>query len=153
MKQVRESKSRFYKYIVDINNYEIIQKIGLGGFGSVYSAKNLKTNETTAAKVINLKEGDENSKIMINREIGIMARCKHPTIVKFKGFSLNDFHNEKNITIFMEYMAKGSLTSFLQKVKKSLLDEAYDNTNRQIILIGIARGMMYLHSTKSFIEI
>ncbi|KAK8883959.1 hypothetical protein M9Y10_043061 [Tritrichomonas musculus] len=145
MKQMRESKSKFHKFTVDIKDYKIIQRLGAGGFSSVYSVQNLKTGENMAAKVLNLNNNEEKCKQMINREIGIMIRCQHPTIVRFIGFSIKDFHNENNITILMEYAAKGSLSIFLQKVQNGLLDETYNNTNRQIILIGIARGMMYLH--------
>lgn len=45
----------------------------------------------------------------------------------------------------MEHASRGSLAEFLQKVKSGLLEVDYDNTKRQILLIGIARGMMYLH--------
>ncbi|KAK8890149.1 hypothetical protein M9Y10_034909 [Tritrichomonas musculus] len=145
MKQIRESKSRFCRYIVDIKDFKMIERIGGGGFGSVFLVQNLKTGENNAAKVINLNGSEEYYKRMINREIGIMIRCQHPTIIQFKGFSIKDFHDDKNVTIFMDHATKGSLASFLQKVKNGLLEEIYDNTNRQILLIGIARGMMYLH--------
>ena len=82
---------------------------------------------------------------MISREIEIMIRCQHPTIIKFKGFSIKDFLGEKNVTILMERANKGSLSEFLKKIRNNSLDCFYDNTNKQILLIGIARGMMYLH--------
>lgn len=85
---------------------------------------------------------------MFSREISIMIRCRHPTIIRFHGYSLKDFNNQSNVTIFMEYAAKGSLADFLQKIQKGLSDDLVNNTIRQIILVGIARGMMFLHQHK-----
>lgn len=82
---------------------------------------------------------------MINREIGIMTRMDHPTIIKFYGYSLKDFDGKDNVTLFMQLASKGSLADLLKKVQQGLADDNYDNTARQKILIGIARGMMYLH--------
>lgn len=61
---------------------------------------------------------------------------------------MHDFDSKKNVTIFMELAKNGSLSDFLQKVKNGLSDILYDNTRRQIILVGIARGMMYLHQNR-----
>lgn len=135
----------FRKYVVDPKNYKIIQKINSGGFGCVYEVQNINTGQKTAAKVINTIPNESQHKTMINREIGIMIRCKHPTIVKFVGYSFKDLFDQKNVTIFMEFAEKGTLADALEKVKKGLADDNYDNTTRQIILVGIARGMMYLH--------
>ena len=45
----------------------------------------------------------------------------------------------------MDYMKEGSLASLIEKELKSLCPSNYDNTKRQIILVGIARVMMLLH--------
>ena len=82
---------------------------------------------------------------MINREIGIMMRLQHPAIIQFQGYSLQDFEGQIRVTIIMNLMKKGSLSAVLENVQKGLSDSKYDNTTRQKILIGIARGMMYLH--------
>lgn len=48
----RNSGFIFKKYIVDIKDFKILQKIDSGGFGSVYSVQNIKTGNTLAAKVL-----------------------------------------------------------------------------------------------------
>ena len=71
---------------------------------------------------------------------------KHPTIIKFVGYSKKDFLNEKNITLIMDYAKNGSLCNVIKKIQENCkLNDLYTNTSRQIILIGIARGMKYLH--------
>ncbi|KAK8899325.1 hypothetical protein M9Y10_001639 [Tritrichomonas musculus] len=139
------SQSKYRKYIVDINDFKILNQIQSGGFGSVYSVYNVKTGDKLAAKIIRKNEDETKYKKMINREIGIMIRCQHPTIIKFMGYSFHDFEDQNNIVIFMELSKKGSLADFLEKIRKSLSDIFFDNTARQIILIGISYGMMYLH--------
>ena len=146
MDSTRFSKqSKFKKYMVDIKDYEIRSQIESGGFGCVYQVQNKTTGVFSAAKVINKHRDESQYKLMINREIGIMIRCQHPTIINFFGYSLKDFSDQNNVTIFMQLAEKGSLSDVLQKIQKGLLNDNYDNTTRQIILIGIARGMMYLH--------
>ncbi|KAK8839529.1 hypothetical protein M9Y10_031888 [Tritrichomonas musculus] len=140
-----KQNQRYRSFHVDINDYKINQQIQNGGFGIVYSVINKKTNKILAAKVLHTKLDENQYKKMINQEIGIMIRCKHPTIIKFYGFSSKDFVDQQNVTIFMEFAEKGSLADYLDKSRKGLSDVLFDNTVRQIILVGIARGMMHLH--------
>lgn len=82
---------------------------------------------------------------MIDREIGIMMYANHPTIIKFIGFSLQDFLEENNVTIIMELCKNGSLLDIFQNLDKNDGPKDYINTTRQILITGIARGMKYLH--------
>ena len=106
--------------------------------------KKKETKERYAAKVIftgNSKQARE----MVNREVQIMIRVTHPTLIRFRGFSMTDFTGNKNITLFMELIENGSLEEILKDVQRGLSDDKYDNTARQIILVGISYGMMILH--------
>ena len=83
---------------------------------------------------------------MINREVNIMMYTKHPTIIKFIGYSKIYFHDENNIAIIMELAKNGSLREVLRQIQQNDGPNNYTNTTRQIILVGIARGMKYLHN-------
>ncbi|KAK8888185.1 hypothetical protein M9Y10_039249 [Tritrichomonas musculus] len=131
-------------YMFDINDYKKISIIGKGSFGIIYLAQNKINGEEYAAKT-NLIQNESLSKLLISREIRIMSQFQHPTIIQFKGFSFLDFDGCQNITILMEYMKNGSLATLIDLETKSLCPSNYDNTKRQIILVGIARGMMLLH--------
>ena len=74
---------------MNINDYNIINQIESGVFGLVYCVQNKQTKEKYAAKVINTNNEELQSKKLINREIGIMIRCQHPTIIKFNGLLIN----------------------------------------------------------------
>ncbi|KAK8885160.1 hypothetical protein M9Y10_044289 [Tritrichomonas musculus] len=131
------------KFVIDPSNYRIIKKINSGGFGQVYTVQNTESKEVCAAKVVN--SSGSQSRTMINREIGVMMRMQHPTIIKFYGYSLIDFEGNENTVMFMQYAPNGTLADILNDVRQGLADHSYDNTIRQKILIGISRGMMYLH--------
>ena len=130
-------------FLIDLNDYECIDKLGDGAFGFVCSVRNKKTKELFAAKIC--VDGYENltSQKLINREIGILMRLKHPNIIKFIGYSLTDFDGQNNATILMQ-LAKNN--TFFEYIRDTKLGS--DNTTLQKILIGIVRGMMYLHSKR-----
>ncbi|KAK8898081.1 hypothetical protein M9Y10_000345 [Tritrichomonas musculus] len=134
------------KSIIDISKFKIIKKLKVGGYGIVYSVEQTQTKQKYAAKVlISYDISNEESKKMIDREIGIMMTINNPTLIKIYGFSLVDFHNEPNVTIIMELAQNNSLAEMLELVRLSQAPIEYSNTTRQIILIGISRGMKYLH--------
>lgn len=53
----------------------------------------------------------------------------------------------------MEYKENGSLKDLIEKEYKQQAPHEYGNTAKQIILCGIAHGMMTLHSRRVLIEI
>ena len=132
-------------YKVCLNNYQKIREISKGGFGCVYLIRKKNTNEYYAAKIIKYFNEETTYKLMINREISIMMRITHSTLIRFIGYSLEDFEGNNNVTIIMEYHEKGSLSKYLQDSRTGNADIEFDNTKRQIILIGIAYGMSFLH--------
>lgn len=130
---------------ISLAGFKNLGNIDEGGFGSVFKVIDQKTNLKYAAKVICCNGDKKQYKKSINREVSILMRFQHPTIIKFYGYSLTDFEGKENVTILMELSEKGSLAKLLENNKKGLSDLKYDNTYRQIILIGIAQGMRYLH--------
>lgn len=133
------------RYVLNVSDYEIVHEIKCGGFGVVNLVRHKRTKEELASKTNLIQAGQQNI-TFVSREIRILIQVQHPTIIQFRGFSFTDFENKNNITIFMDYMREGSLADLISKEKRGLCPLIYDNTKRQIILIGIARGMMILHS-------
>lgn len=131
--------------MVDIKQYKIINKISKGGYGEIYKVEHVKSKKKYAAKIMTYNMEDKISEKMIDREVTIMLSYTNPTLVKIYGFSLIDLHNEPNVTLIMELAQNGSLADLLRAIRSALGPPEYDNTYRQIILIGISRGMKYLH--------
>ena len=84
-----------------------------------------------------------NSSINKNHYI---SRDHSPTIVNILGFSLEDFQGNPNIAILMDFKENGALKQLIEKGIRHESPPNYDNTTKQIILCGIAHGMMILHS-------
>lgn len=74
-----------------------------------------------------------------------MMNLGHPTFVPFVGFSRVDFHNEPNVVLLMEFARNGSLADVIKQNIKGDGPHDYTNTTKQKILIGISRGMKFLH--------
>ncbi|KAK8860547.1 hypothetical protein M9Y10_012212 [Tritrichomonas musculus] len=116
----------------------------------VGSAASIKYNQKIqrkkyAAKVIDCHDSLEQCNKTINREVGIMITCNHPTIIDIIGYSKKDVNGEYNATIVMNLMKNGSLAHVIEQIRLGSGPIEYSNTTRQIILIGVARGMKYLH--------
>ena len=138
------STSRINPFKIQSKNFKIIKEINKGTFGIIYEVEEKKTAEHYAAKIIITGSSRQDSE-MVNREVQILMRIQNPTLLGFRGFSTTDFSGNKNITIFMDLVENGTLEEVLDKVQKSLAYDNYNNTTRQIILVGIAYGMMILH--------
>lgn len=132
---------------ININDYEIIDKLNEGGYGVVFSVRHKETKEKLAAKVLKKYSSDEDNQ-SINNEIKVLKRFHHPTIIRFYGVSNKDFYGNKNYTLFFELFENGSLEKIIDQSKKGRRHHLYTNTAKQIILIGIARGMMLLHQNR-----
>ncbi|HVK70402.1 MAG TPA: protein kinase, partial [Polyangium sp.] len=64
--------------------YEIVSKLGKGGFGTVYQARQITTNQLVAVKVMRSGlAGDHDRRVArFEREIRLCARLHHPNIVR-----------------------------------------------------------------------
>ncbi|XP_024023260.1 rust resistance kinase Lr10 [Morus notabilis] len=114
------------------------EKLGQGGFGSVYKGK-LNDGRLVAVKVLN--ESKANGEEFIN-EVATISRTSHVNIVSLLGFC---FESAKRALIY-EFMPNGSLEKFVFDENTS------ENSNHQLdwetryqISLGIARGLEYLH--------
>ena len=141
-----DTKAKQDKYLLNISNYEIFLKPKRSALSIINFVKDKRTNKKYAAKT-SLEPLDPQQQIFILREINILMQIQHPTIVHFEGVSFQDFEKVDSITIFMEYLENGSLADMIEKESLSLLNPEYDNTTRQIILVGIAYGMNLLHKS------
>uniref|UniRef100_A0A0D6QTB0 non-specific serine/threonine protein kinase n=1 Tax=Araucaria cunninghamii TaxID=56994 RepID=A0A0D6QTB0_ARACU len=101
-----------------MGKYELGKHLGQGTFAKVYHARNIKTGESVAIKVM------DKAKIMqigmidqIKREISIMRLVRHPNIVQL----YEVMASKTKIYFVMEYVKGGEL---FKKVQKGRLKEA-----------------------------
>uniref|UniRef100_A0A8C1UJV0 Mitogen-activated protein kinase kinase kinase 3 n=1 Tax=Cyprinus carpio TaxID=7962 RepID=A0A8C1UJV0_CYPCA len=115
--------------------------LGQGAFGSVYLCYDVDTGRELAAKQVHFDPSSpETSKEVsaLECEIQLLKNLHHERIVQYYG-CLRD-HNEKTLTIFMEYMPGGSVKDQL-KAYGALTENVTRKYTRQIL-----EGMSYLHS-------
>ena len=133
-----------------LSNYKIIRHIGSGSFSNVYLVKNQQTRKSYAAKVSNSvvdnDTRDEKETLSLFREVNILTLLDHPAILKFIGYSQTDFEGNPRPTIVTEYSLNGTLYSVLDQAKSGLSPLNWNDTNKLIIVFGIASGMMYIHA-------
>ncbi|XP_058197202.1 G-type lectin S-receptor-like serine/threonine-protein kinase At4g27290 isoform X2 [Rhododendron vialii] len=117
------------------NNFSYENKIGEGGFGPVYKGQLLSGQEVAVKRLA--KTSRQGVKEFKNEFIFI-AKLQHRNLVRLLGCCI---HEEERMLIY-EYMQKRSLELhiFNQTSCRSL-----DWQKRFDIIVGIARGLLYLH--------
>lgn len=141
---LKEDKNSF-----NLNQFEIIEKIGEGAFGEVFKVKRIETGDICAAKVSkNPIEADEPEDSIRNlvREVNILSKLNHPSIVKFIGYSFTDFEGKPKPVIITDFIKRGSLSALIDSERSGLSDPLWDDTRKLITIYGIASAMSYLHS-------
>jgi len=112
-------------------------KLGQGGYGSVYKGK-LQDGCFVAVKVLNNSKGNEEEFI---NEVTSISRTSHVNIVTLKDFC---FEGSK-IALIYELMPNGSLEKVIYKGHPSKSNQQLGWETLYNIAIGIARGLEYLH--------
>ncbi|GAB2210141.1 hypothetical protein Droror1_Dr00015399 [Drosera rotundifolia] len=110
-------------------------KIGEGGFGSVYKGT-IPNGQEIAVKRLSRSsvQGAEEFK----NEAGLVAKLQHRNLVRLLGFCLS---GDEKLLVY-EFVPNKSLDYFLFDPDRR---SALDWSRRYIIIQGVARGMLYLH--------
>ncbi|KAK4254005.1 hypothetical protein QN277_009441 [Acacia crassicarpa] len=121
--------------IVATENFSDTNKLGQGGFGSVYKGL-LQNGMTIAVKRLSKHYGKGIEEF--TNEVTLMEKLQHRNLVKILGCCIQG--NEK--LLIYEYLPNKSLDTFIfDQVKKFKLDWK----KRFDIISGVARGILYLH--------
>ncbi|XP_058008460.1 LEAF RUST 10 DISEASE-RESISTANCE LOCUS RECEPTOR-LIKE PROTEIN KINASE-like 2.1 [Hevea brasiliensis] len=113
-------------------------KLGQGGYGSVYKGK-LFDGRLVAVKVLNASKGEGQEFI---NEVASISRTSHINIVTLLGFC---FEGQKRALIF-EFMPNGYLDKFIcYKSPLKSSDQHLGWETMHQIAIGVAQGLEYLH--------
>ncbi|QCE08596.1 somatic embryogenesis receptor kinase 1 [Vigna unguiculata] len=113
-------------------------KLGQGGFGSVYKGK-LHDGSAVAVKILTVSKG--NGEEFINEVVSI-SRTSHVNIIRLLGFCFDDTHR----ALIYEFMPNGSLDKFIYEDKIASKDvHQLDWKILNDIAVDIARGLEYLY--------
>ncbi|PON53019.1 S-receptor-like serine/threonine-protein kinase [Parasponia andersonii] len=125
----------FHTVSAATDNFSWRNKLGEGGFGQVYKG-NLLMQQDVAVKRLSNNSGQGFCEF--KNEVTMIAKLQHRNLVKLLGYCTE---GEERILIY-EYMANKSLNRFIFDDNKRV---QLNWQKRFDIIMGIARGLLYLH--------
>ncbi|XP_057491559.1 cysteine-rich receptor-like protein kinase 19 [Actinidia eriantha] len=121
------------------DNFSNSNLLGSGGFGIVYKGK-MPNGENIAVK--KLSPGSIQGLGVFFNEVRVLLNMQHRNLVRLLGYCVQA---EERILVY-EYLPNKSLDNFVfDKSKSALLDWP----KRYNIILGVARGILYLHEDSS----
>ncbi|XP_044468571.1 PTI1-like tyrosine-protein kinase At3g15890 [Mangifera indica] len=118
------------------NNFHNDNKIGEGGFGSVYWGRTSKGNEIAVKR---LKAMSAKAEMEFAVEVEILGRVRHKNLLGLRGFYAG---GDERLIVY-DYMPNHSLVTHLHG--QLAPDCMLDWPRRMSIIIGSAEGLTYLH--------
>jgi serine/threonine-protein kinase len=119
-----------------MGNYEILDRLGAGGMGTVYKARHRRMKRIVALKVLS-KEVAASEKFAqrFQREVETIARLSHPNIV----MAYDADESEAGPFLVMEFVNGRDLTSEVANGGPMRVADALDR------IVQAARGLEYAH--------
>ena len=123
----------------EIGGYEVIEKVGNGGMGTVYKGRQVSLDRPVAVKVLSEKLADVDEVLeRFNRESLIIARLNHPNIIHVIDRGITP---EGMPYFVMEYVEG---TNLAQAVRGGDFD-----TNRKLdVIIQVCKALSYAHKNR-----
>lgn len=98
-----------------VGHFELLERVGSGGFGDVYRARDQKLDRIVAVKVLRRGGGDERSRELFFREARAAAQLRHPQIVNVHGIDCDG----DNYYIVSDFIAGVSLSKYIKAQRLS----------------------------------
>eukprot|EP00122_Pirum_gemmata_P020901 Pgem_evm1s19506 len=117
-------------------DFMIGKRLGKGKYGNVYMAKERKTQQTVALKVLFKSEIKEAQCVhQLRREIEIQSHLSHKNILRLYGY----FHDVSKVYLVLEYAPKGELYQLLNK------NGSFDNETAVKYISQLMSAIQYCH--------
>eukprot|EP01113_Clastostelium_recurvatum_P010860 TRINITY_DN1545_c0_g1_i2.p1 TRINITY_DN1545_c0_g1~~TRINITY_DN1545_c0_g1_i2.p1 ORF type:complete len:359 (+),score=78.29 TRINITY_DN1545_c0_g1_i2:74-1150(+) len=115
--------------------FQLLEKLGEGSYGSVWKAMHRSTSLIVAIKKVPIDNDLED----IMKEIDFMKSCRSPYVVRYHG----SYFKDNELWIVMEFCGAGSVCDLMKITNKTLTED-------QIAVIGrdVLNGLAYLHSLR-----
>lgn len=123
------------------DQWELLESIGEGTYGEVFKAKNLKSGDYAAVKImesINEVIEEIEEEYMILRDLS-----NHPNLPKFFGIFLKRYNEEDQLWLVIELCSNGSVTDLAKSLIKIGLK--LDETIIAYIITETLHALHHLH--------
>lgn len=123
---------------LDYDEIQLGQKIGEGGFGTVY--KGTWRGNECAVKILENEDMVDDEREMVKRELSLLGKLNSPYVVTYIGSTTVQ---GQKLALVMEYVKDGSLSGMLQ-------NPDMDDKFRCKLALDVAKGMAFLHSNNVY---
>ncbi|KAI4966052.1 hypothetical protein ZWY2020_046732 [Hordeum vulgare] len=120
-------------------NFSEKNKLGVGGFGIVYKGILADGQEIAVKKLLG---GTGSGLHQVHNEVQLLAELQHKNLVRLQGFCS---HRDDTLLVY-EYIKNGSLDNFLFRTSE---ENTLSWEQQYNIILGIAKGILYLHEDSS----
>lgn len=122
---------------LQLGNYEVLDKLGAGGMGTVFKARHRRMKRIVALKVLSRQlSKDESFVRRFQREVETLARMSHPNIV----MAFDADESPLGHFLVMEFVNGKDLASAVEKQGPFSLADAVS------CVLQAARGLEYVHA-------
>ncbi|KAL3501916.1 hypothetical protein ACH5RR_036365 [Cinchona calisaya] len=130
-----QKQFQFQTLVSATKNFDPSNKLGEGGFGSVYKGRLDDGREIAVKK---LSRSSRQGKKEFMTEAKLLAKVQHRNVVNLLGYCA---HGPEKLLVY-EFVAHQSLDKLLFK---SSGQGVLDWNSRHDIIMGVAKGLLYLH--------
>ena len=124
-----------------MENFEIINKLGSGGFSKVYKVRRKIDNQIYALKKVQILNLSEKQKLSSLNEIRVLASIKSKYVVNYKEAFLDE--KDSTLCLVMEYADRGDLANRIKEQKKK--GKYFNEKDIWRIFIQLVKGLKALH--------
>jgi TolB-like protein/tRNA A-37 threonylcarbamoyl transferase component Bud32 len=119
-----------------VGSYQILQKIGRGGMGIIYRARQISSQRIVALKrILSFHVDSREALVRFQREIGAAARLKHPNILPLYEVGENE---DRQPFFTMKFAAGGSLSDAAKSLR-------HDPRRIVCIMAKVSLAVQYAH--------
>lgn len=116
------------------DDYEVINRIGSGSFGTVFKVRRIQDGNIYVIKNVRISELSKKEQHEAINEVDLLAKMDSPFVVKY----LDSFLDKNCLQIVMEFCNKGDLQRMVKRaVKKELKSLGEKSTWNIILQVGI----------------
>ena len=122
-----------------LERYNLIEKLGAGGFAQIFLAEDLKTNQVCVVKKLLLSKANNWKNIeMFEREANILQQLEHPNIPNYLNYFVIESSNNVEYYLVQEYVKGKTLAQWLEKKRHFSEEEVI------FIALQISEILVYL---------